>query len=51
MHENKRFLNWFFIVPLILVLINIVISLNSAPHETASTHGEKETVKESGTGH
>lgn len=41
MHENRRFLNWFFLIPLILVFINIAISLNSPPHETASTHGDK----------
>lgn len=43
MKENRKFLNGLFLIPLILLAINIFIALNSPAHEEAkeNSHAEK----------
>lgn len=49
MKENKRFLNWLFIVPIIIMIISVIIGV-SFPTEHENTE-EEPAIEESSTGH
>lgn len=44
MEENKKFLNWLFIVPIIFLIINLIIAISfPSPHETSEEKPAAET--------